>query len=333
MRETARETAPPTRPPENHVTPGNASAAGGGKHCHDDSAFSSMQASHGGTTSREISEQTIARLSLTRLQTIDRGLDPTSRDILRFLCKFTIATTDQLRRTFYSGRPSRHAGELACWRVLHRLENQRLITRLPRQVGGLTGGSTPNLWYLTSPGLRITMKGGAQHGVQRLTRIRRNEPPALSTLRHRLTLTETYVRLRELRTAGSLDILELETEPACWRRFPGIGGTTVTLKPDGYIRTAAHDSEYESLWFVEIDMGSESLATIQRKTQVYEAYQRSGLEQIRNGVWPKTVWIAPNQKRGDRLNMLFGANGFADRHAAVILDRFLTLTLEDAASG
>lgn len=333
MRETARETAPPTRPSENRMAPGNASAAGGGKHCHDDSAFSSGQADQVKTDQIKTNGQ-LARLSLTRLQTIDHGLDPIGRDILSFLMKFTIATTDQLRRTFYSGRPSRHAGELACWRVLHRLENHRLIARLSRQVGGLTGGSTPNLWYVTSAGYRlVTLNGDTQPATQHPTRIRTNEPPALSTLRHRLTLTETYVRLRELRTAGSLDILELETEPACWRRFPGIGGTTVTLKPDGYIRTAAHDSEYESLWFVEIDMGSESLATIQRKTQVYEAYQRSGLEQIRNGVWPKTVWIAPNQKRGDRLNMLFGANGLADRHAAVILDRFLTLTLEDAASG
>ena len=80
--------------------------------------------------------------------------------------------------------------------------------------------------------------------------------------------------------------------------FANAGGGTAILKPDAHLLSAARGSAYERLWFLEIDMGSESPATIRRKAEVYEAYRRTGIEQSRNGAFPMVAWIAPDERRG-----------------------------------
>jgi hypothetical protein len=267
-----------------------------------------------------------ARLSANRLTALGRALGPLDREALQFLAKFTVATTDQSRRVLCADRVSRHAGELAVWRLLRRLEHDRLIARLPRRVGGITGGSTPDLWHLTAGGRRLLATIG---NSPRAARLRGSDPPALSTLNHRLALAEAYARLCELRTGGALDMLELDAEPACWRRFANAGGGTAILKPDAHLLSAARGSAYERLWFLEIDMGSESPATIRRKAEVYEAYRRTGIEQSRNGAFPMVAWIAPDERRAKRLGRLFAANGLEGLHEAMTLDAFVAQTVQD----
>lgn len=141
MRETARDIAPRSQPARNRGTSRETASASGGKHHPMDGVSSSPR-----------EDGRPARLSANRLAAIGRALGPLDREALQFLAKFTVATTDQLRRTLYSDRVSRHAGELAFWRLARRLERERLIARLPRRVGGITGGSTPDLWHLTEIG-------------------------------------------------------------------------------------------------------------------------------------------------------------------------------------
>jgi hypothetical protein len=335
MRETAREIDPASQSPETHTTPGEPAGLSGGRHCPMDSVLSSLQTQDDEREREQVAQtkktgdRQTSRVSLNRLRLIEHGLDPIGRDLLGFLSKFTIATTDQLRRVFYSDRISRHAGELAVWRLLHRLEHDRLIALLPRRVGGITGGSTPNLWHLTNAGNRLNAINADTNTTGRYaTRIRANDPPALSTLNHRLMLSETYVRLCELKNSRLLDVLDFDTEPTCWRRFMNLGGGTITLKPDAYARTAAHGSEYERLWFIEIDMNTESPATIRSKSEVYEAYRRSGLEQERQGVFPKVVRIVPDEQRARRLNRVFKTGGLVNAHEAMSLDMFITHAAE-----
>jgi len=245
------------------------------------------------------------------------------RDVLRFLLRFTVATTDQLTRLFYGDRTSRHASELACWRMLHRLHGSNLMARLPRRVGGLTGGSAPSLWYLTNAGARLMAQSVKPE--KRATRIRAGEPPAITTLNHRLMVAETYVRLRLLKQSGQLDILEFANEPACWRRFADMGGGVTMLKPDAWAHTAAHGSRYEWYWFLEADLGTEGRAAIGRKADAYETYRQTGLEQDRQHVFPKVVWITPSQTRADKLDALFAAEHLAAGHQAMALDQFASL--------
>ena len=170
------------------------------------------------------------------------------------------------------------------------------------------------------------MADSHQASTQHAARIRGNEPPALVTLHHRLMVTETYVRLHELRASGRLDMLEFAIEPHCWRQFYGPGGSRIILKPDASARMALSGSDYEHLWFLEIDMGSESQATIRRKAEVYEAYRRTGLEQAKQSVFPMVMWITTDEQREQQLNRIFESNHLSGGHTATTLGQFIALT-------
>lgn len=330
MREFARGFDPPSQPAGNRRIVGQTSNISDEKHCPMDSAFSSRRSAKLRASSAQAERQPMVRVSGIALQAMKQNLDPLSLNLLRFLLQFSVATTDQLRRQFYWDRVSRHAGELACWRALHRLQQHQLIHCLPRQAGGLNGGSTPAVWYATNPGHRfIQMTDSHEASTQHATRIRGNEPPALVTLHHRLTVTETYVQLHELQTSGRLDMLEFAIEPHCWRQFYGSGGSRIILKPDAATRMALSGSDYEHLWFLEIDMGSESQAIIRRKAEVYEAYRRTGLEQTKQGVFPMVMWITPDEQRERQLNTIFESNHLSGGHTATALDQFIALTTRE----
>jgi hypothetical protein len=53
----------------------------------------------------------------------------------------------------------------------------------------------------------------------------------------------------------TVELLELSAEPACWRKYGGIGAQPTTLKPDSYARLGV--GTYEDSYFIEIDMGTE----------------------------------------------------------------------------
>jgi hypothetical protein len=91
----------------------------------------------------------------------------------------------------------------------------------------------------------------------------------------------------------------VQIEPQCWRSFPGLGGGTVTLKPDMYVVIGS--GEYEDHWFIEIDRGTESLPVLIRQCQQYETYRRSGVEQADGGIFPRVLWLVPDEHRAERL--------------------------------
>jgi len=275
------------------------------------------------------------RLSRNQLNRINLALTERHRDVLRLLAVFQTATTAQLQRVVFADRASVIGQAQAAKKVLRRLRETGLIDHLPRRVGGITGGSTPGVWFLTPGGWRLSAvpsPGSGWFGLQLSTplptrpHVRPGQPPALFTLNHRLAVVETFVQLHESWQAGRLDLLSFTPEPGCWRSFLGRYGAAETLKPDGFARTAATGSQFERLWFVEIDMGSESLSAVSRKTAVYEAYRRTGIEQASQRTFPRVAWIAPDQTRADRLNQLFTHDSSldADSHAALTLERFIT---------
>src|SRR5581483_930394 len=110
---------------------------------------------------------------------------------------------------------------------------------------------------------------------------------------------ELYVRLVESCREHAADLLTFDAEPACWRRFTGAGGEPVTLKPDAYVRVGVEDVERSA--FVEVDLSTESPATLHRKCLAFIAYWRTGLEQQRHGVFPTVLWLVPDERRQQRL--------------------------------
>jgi hypothetical protein len=160
----------------------------------------------------------------------------------------------------------------------------RLIARLERRVGGVRAGSDGFVYCLDVAGQRLMGASTARLPHQ----------PGWMWLRHRLAVSEIFVRCQEAEAVDELKLVEFLAEPACWRRN-GAG----LLKPDASLVIAQDDFEHHA--FIEVDCATESAATITGKAVAYERYYRSGLEQARLGLFPKVVWVVPTVRRQGQL--------------------------------
>ena len=176
--------------------------------------------------------------------------------------------------------------------LLQRLTELRLVVRLDRRIGGIRAGSEGHLYGLSGLGQAVLGVGGP------LGRRRRSVWETKPWFQdHTLAISELYVRLVEISREGTAELLAFDAEPACWRCFTGIGGQRVVLKPDASVRLGT--GEYEQRAFIELDLDSEHLPTIDRKCQRYLAYFRSGTEQREHGMFPRVWWLVPTLARAE----------------------------------
>jgi hypothetical protein len=130
----------------------------------------------------------------------------------------------------------------------------------------------------------------------------------------------------------ALECIEVQTEPQSWRTFAGASGHVV-LKPDLFVRVAAPGGVYEHRYLLEIDMDTESAATVRSKALRYFEHYRSGREQADHGVYPRVLWVVPTRKRAERVATvlqtlpvgaarLFGVCGFDETIEVVCAEAF-----------
>lgn len=209
--------------------------------------------------------------------------------ILAMLRELRLMTGQQIRRAFFpDGSQITQARKTRA--VLKRLIELRLVVRLRRRVGGLRGGSEGQIAGLSGLGHAVL-----DVGTETTRRHRSVTDTKLSFQEHVLAVADLRIQLLEHSRTGHAELLEFEAEPACWRRFSGIGGHAVTLKPDAFVRLAV--GEYIVVAFIEQDMATESLPTIVRKLGVHIDYWRSGQEQHEHGVHPQVWWLVPDTAR------------------------------------
>ncbi|SIS10547.1 replication-relaxation family protein [Microbacterium sp. RURRCA19A] len=237
------------------------------------------------------SDHTAPRISQAQLALLKETLSDRDRDILGFLAQFRYATTSQARRRYFTGHTSQDAATRATLRVLDRLLERRLITRLERRVGGHPHGSAAYIWHLDVAGERLTRKTNGPR--------RRYADPAWPFLEHTLQITDTAITLHELATESDLEVAELQVEPDAWRSFLTPQGRTAILKPDLFATVAAQD--FDDHWYLEIDRGTESLPVLVQKCHTYAAYKATGRAQVEHGVFPRVLWVVPTQRRVARL--------------------------------
>jgi len=220
---------------------------------------------------RELAEQLSERdLAITR-----RVLD------LRFV------SCSQLARLHFAEADSR-----AARRTLQRLTRQDVLERLPRVVGGVRAGSAGYVYRLGLAGQRLALELDWLPDRRR----RRARVPGNLFVNHALQVAELHTLLIEADRARQVELLELIAEPACWRSYGGVGAQRdATLKPDSFVRLGA--GEFEDSYFIEVDMGTEGSRAVDRQLRAYVAYQGSGKEQAERGVFPKTLWLAPDSGR------------------------------------
>ena len=186
-----------------------------------------------------------------------------------------------------------------CRRVLARLVRDRLLVRLPRQVGGLRAGSHAFIYGLGPVGHRLLQADGS--------RLRVHEPGE-SFVDHQLAVSQLVVDLILAGRSGQLELLTVEGEPACWRTLPAIG--RLLLRPDLFLALGKGDLEYR--WFVEVDRGTHRSPALLRKAQLYESYYRSGIEQATHGNFPRIAWITLDLVRAAGLQKALSGGEFTD---------------------
>ncbi len=230
-------------------------------------------------------------LTAAQLLCIDERLSDRDRRIIQQLSQLTLMSGAQVRRVFFPDESTaRSSGQLAR-RTLLRLTRQGLLVRLARRIGGVKSGSDGFAYRLAPAGQRLVhvWAGGE------LARGRRAPEPGERFLAHRLAVSDLYVQLHEAQRAQELELLEFETEPACWRRYNAPLRGAVTLKPDAFARVGV--GELVLWWFVEIDLGTVSQATRASQADAYRAYWRaSGAD----GVMPRVLWLTPSTAVAER---------------------------------
>jgi Replication-relaxation len=211
--------------------------------------------------------------------------------VIQHVSELRFVSGAQLTRLCFAEADDPATNARVARRALARLVRLGLLERLPRQVGGVRSGSAGYVYHLGIGGQRLAIERGWQ------PERRRRRSTAVGTLfvRHALEVAELHTLLTERDRSRSVELLELAAEPCCWRNYDGIGGQRATLKPDSYVRLGVGD--YEHRYFIEVDRGTEGSRALERQLQAYIAYYRSGSEQAAHDVFPRVLWLAPDDRR------------------------------------
>jgi hypothetical protein len=235
-----------------------------------------------GSRTSSVGKTRLGYVTARRLAQLERSLSARDRAVLGTLARVRVATARQLYRLHFEG-VTRRQGRAS----LASLTGRRLITRLPRIIGGVRAGSSGYVYTLDVAGVRLMRPDHDR--PQRPWNVGR------MFLDHSLAVTEPYVRLVEADRTRQLHLADFTTEPGCWRRFHGPGGARLVLKPDAVVRLVL--GQYEDRWFLEVDLDTESSTALARKCDLYRRYWQAGVEQARTGVFPKVLWLVPDERR------------------------------------
>jgi Replication-relaxation len=231
--------------------------------------------------------------SAVRVDQVRRRLSVRDAAVLVVLHRVRLASLRHLQRLLVvDGSPAARTRRTQL--LLTRLTKRGVVTRFSRIIGGLRAGSSGYIYGLSALGQAVLDTGGPLGGRRR--RVWEAKPYFQD---HMLAVSELYVQLVEQHRLGHGDLLDYDAEPAAWRHFTGTGGELVIVKPDAYVRLGVGAIERSS--FIEVDLTTETLPTIQRKSQRYIDYWRSGMEQQWRGVFPKVVWLVQNEQRANRI--------------------------------
>lgn len=237
---------------------------------------------HAGTTLPNLRRK--QRMKPHDIEEIARRLSDRDWAILRSVAEHQFLTIRQVEALHFAENAAISGSRIAR-RTLARLRDLRLLGTLTRRVGGVGAGSDSRVHYLNGVGDQLLNRRSGRKSR------RRSRDPSFRFLSHRLAIADTHVTLVEADRHGHIELVVCAIEPASWRRFPGLGGARLTLKPDMYVETAVpSDSDLVHAWFVEVDLGNEGIQTLLKKCHDYEAYRRTGIEQDREGGFPHVVW-------------------------------------------
>lgn len=252
----------------------------------------------------------VGRIALDRLT---RLLSERELAVIHSVATYRYLTGHQIEQLHFQGHATKDTAARTRRRVLERLVAGRFLDQLPRQIGGVRGGSGAHVFALGTVGYRVV------HGEARRSGTPRDGGPSTTFLAHTLAVAQVGIDLTTAAGRDGIERVTIATEPNCWRSYQrGLGGTEA-LKPDLY--TEVITSEFEDRWFIEVDRATESLTAIRSKCQTYLDYYRTGIEQQRSHIFPHVVWSVPTDKRARQIEDVI-------RRMASVPDGLFTVTLE-----
>ncbi|TDO30687.1 protein involved in plasmid replication-relaxation [Kribbella sp. VKM Ac-2527] len=251
----------------------------------------------------------MSRLYVTtkRLEALKHGLVGRDWMVLATLDRVRLATTGQLERLCFNDVSPRRVRQ-----CLASLAERGVITRLARPVGGARAGSAGHVYTLDVAGSRLLHPDRTP---------RRPDDPGRRLQAHSLAVTELYVRLVEADRTPELDLRDFTAEPVCWRPFAGAYGRSI-LKPDATVVT--RQGRFEDRWFIEVDRATEGLAVIASKCEQYRRYWQTGTEQARFDIFPRVLWVVPDEHRKEAIVGVLG------RQPTVSWPLFVVALFDDA---
>lgn len=233
------------------------------------------------------------------------SLGPRDLALLESLETYRLLSSPQIRRLHFDPtHTSQATATRSTHRVLARLEADGLVARLEQRVGGHGGGSSSLIWQLGATGETILRQRSGRAGRHRYV-----EPSGMFT-RHTLAIADLAISVIEATRAGATELVRLDTEPRCWRRYLTSTGVAAWLKPDLHVITAGGD--FEDHTFIEVDLGTEHRPQLLAKARACQRYRTTQAYQDRHGVFPLVLWAVPDQTRQRFLETTFAADKSLD---------------------
>ena len=227
-------------------------------------------------------------MSMRGLAELERQMRAQDKEIVQLVGRFSLMSSGQIRRVCFQEIVNPRSRQRRANEALTRLTEQEVLARLVRRIGGQRSGSEGYSYRLGPYGQRLVQIWAGQTPE----RGRLRPEPGERFVRHRLAVSELYVRLVEaarVDRGDDLEVIAYEAEPDSWRPFDGYGATERMLKPDAFLRLGV--GELEHWWFCELDLGTVSRRARESQAAAYRAYWRSGAA---GEVMPRVLWVTPN---------------------------------------
>lgn len=208
-------------------------------------------------------------------------------EIVALVNRFRLMTSHQLEALVFTDN-SPQGRAVVRGRVLRRLVGWRVVTALPRRIGGnASGGSAATVYALDSVGRTLLAQHQALDGLA--PRVRTGMPGE-RTIQHTVAVAQLYTDLVVNGREADIAVPVFEAEPACW--WPLTTGGF--LKPDAYFVLAADGMRDH--WWAEVDKATESVPTLRRKLVAYLDFFEGGQDGPR-GVMPRVLVTVPTVGR------------------------------------
>lgn len=267
------------------------------------------------------------RISSRRLREIQAHLSERDQAILASVDRYRFLTARHLQALHFTDHASATSASRTCRRALARLRTLRILGILDRRIGGIRAGSEGLVYYVDTAGDRL------QRGVASSRARKRFDEPSARFLDHTLAIADMAIGIFETAAAHGAEVVKLNPEHTATRTYADNYGIAQVLRPDLYVELAAAAGDEDvSAFFIEVDLGHESLPTLLGKALTYEDYRSTGIEQHQYGGFPQVIWAMDAYRETTAQRRRKSLQDSLERNSRLNAGMYRIQSLQDAAA-